>query len=60
MPDHAITSQPTRAGAEPLSGIRASVGYAEASRSSYRVRPVIGVDDGAVAPNGLALKEGET
>ncbi len=41
-------------------GIRASVGYAEASRSSYRVRPVIGVDDGVVAPNGLALKEGET
>jgi hypothetical protein len=62
MPDHPTTSQPTRvrAGAEPFTGIRASVGYAEASRISYRIRPASAIDRGVVVPNGIALKEGVT
>ena len=61
MPEHLTASQPTRlrAGAEPLVGIRASVGYAEASRVGSIRRASGFVEDGVV-PNGIALKEGVT
>lgn len=61
MHSHLTPSQPTcvPAGADPFTGIRTSAGYAEATRID-RIRPVSGVEDGVVAPNGLALKEGET
>lgn len=61
-PNHPITWQPIRprAGADPLEGARAPVSDVGASRILMGIRRAAGFGHGAVVPNGIVLKEGET
>lgn len=64
-PNHPTTWQPMRprasaGAADPRMGIRAPVGYAGGSRILDGIRRAAGFGRGAVVPNGIVLKEGET